>query len=88
MPILTHNYLYEIEYIGDGLFLGRYLKTLKGREGLPDQYYQQLHRKAPTFLARDSYLFKRSRSAACVAGRAEQIHEIIRNFHIESGASR
>ena len=53
--------LHEAEYSGDDLIHGRYLETLRKREGMSDGQYQQLRKKSRQFFVRDGHLFKRTK---------------------------
>src|ERR1700694_6038259 len=55
----TRVWMHEGEYEGEDLVIGKYLETLERPSELTDLEYQQLRKKAFTFLVRDGYLFKR-----------------------------
>lgn len=55
-------YLEEHLYDGEWLRLGRYLDTLQRPEGLTDQQYTRLKRKAVGYFIRDGKLFKRRKA--------------------------
>src|SRR5579862_1970947 len=82
-------YFNEDEYTGDDLILGRYLSALTCPDGLTDQEYQALRRKAKDFLVRDGFLFKRGSKRNVPPRRAiglpKQRTEVIRDTHDEIG---
>jgi hypothetical protein len=85
----VHVYLNEGDYIGDDLILGRYLETLERPDGLTDDEYKKLRKKARRFFVRDGHLFKRSRKRGRpprrVIGLEEQRLAIIRELHDKGG---
>jgi hypothetical protein len=86
---MARVYLHEGEYEGNDLRLRRYLETMERPDGLMDQEYQSLQRKAKDFLVRDGYLFKRGRKRGIpprrVIGRPERRIEAIKELHDETG---
>jgi transposase InsO family protein len=82
-------WLHEADYEGDDVVLGHYLETLERPDGMSDQEFQQLRRKARTFFVRDGLLYKRGRKRGVpprrVLGLKVQRQEAIKALHDEIG---
>jgi RNase H-like domain found in reverse transcriptase/Integrase zinc binding domain len=82
---LARAYFNEAEYEGDDLVLGRYLESMQRPDGISDEEYRKLRRKARQFLVRDGRLYKRGRVPRRVVGLRNQRMEVIREMHDEVG---